>query len=120
MFALVNLDQTSLNGSEHGVASYAAGPERFAELVEREGLRPAPYMARIFWVAAERWSALRDKEWEAELEAAHAMTLAKLPRRTREVLAMPDRERDKLVAARRKVLVAQAAAKSKAKAANRR
>ncbi len=69
--------------------SYAAGAERFHELVERDGLKPAPYMARIFWVAAERWDAWRNAEWEDELRAAHAMTYAKLTKKMREVLALP-------------------------------
>jgi predicted DNA-binding protein (MmcQ/YjbR family) len=97
MFVLVSLD----SGGE-GVVSFAAGAERFAELVEQEGLKPAPYFARIFWVAAEGWAALRDKEWEAELRAAHAMTLAKLPKGVLTVLALPERERAKAVAARKK------------------
>ncbi len=33
MFCLLNLD-----AGEHGVISYSAGPERFAELVEQEGI----------------------------------------------------------------------------------
>jgi predicted DNA-binding protein (MmcQ/YjbR family) len=106
MFALLDLD----GGLSHGVAMYAAGPERFHELLENDGLKPAPYMARIFWVAAERWSALRDSEWEEAFRVAHAMTLARLPRRTREVLAMPERERNRLIAERRKLLAAKAKA----------
>jgi predicted DNA-binding protein (MmcQ/YjbR family) len=104
MFALLDLD----GGLSHGVAMYAAGPERFHEMLETDGLKPAPYFARIFWVAAERWSALRGGEWEEAFRAAHAMTLAKLPRRTREVLAMPERERSRIVAERRKLLAAKA------------
>ena len=120
MFALVNLDKVPLNGSQHGVVSFAVGAERFAELVELDGLFPAPYMARIFWVAAARWSALRDREWESELAAAHAITLAKLPKRTMELLKLPERERAKLIAERRKGLAAQAEKKAKAKAAKKK
>ena len=111
MFCLLNLD-----GGAHGVVSYAAGPERFAELVELEGLVPAPYMARIFWVAAERWGALRNAEWEAELGAAHGLTLAKLPKGVLGVLAMPERERKQLIVERRKVIAAKDEAASAAKA----
>ncbi len=103
MFALLNLD-----AGDHGVVSYAAGSERFAELLELEGMKPAPYMARIFWVAAERWGALRDVQWQQEWRAAHELTLAKLPKRTRDVLAMPERERKKIVIERRKLLAAKA------------
>jgi predicted DNA-binding protein (MmcQ/YjbR family) len=57
MFALLNLD-----GDGKAVLSFAAGPERYAELVEVEGVIPAPYMARIYWVALEDWNALRVAE----------------------------------------------------------
>jgi predicted DNA-binding protein (MmcQ/YjbR family) len=99
MFCLLNLD-----AGAHGVVSYSAGPERFAELVEQEGIVPAPYMARIHWAAVERWDVLRNAEWESELRAAHDITLAKLPKGVREVLAMSERARAKVIAERRKVL----------------
>jgi predicted DNA-binding protein (MmcQ/YjbR family) len=110
MFCLLNLD-----AGAHGVASYSAGPERFAELVEREGVVPAPYMARIHWVAVDRWDVLRNAEWESELGAAHAITLAKLPKGVCEVLALPERARAKLIAERRKLLAKKAEAKAKEK-----
>ena len=99
MFAVVDLD-----GKGGPVISYAAGPERFAELVEREGVIPAPYLARAHWVAVERWGVFRASEWQSELEAAHALVYAKLPKRTRDVLAMPEAKR--LIAERKKKLAA--------------
>jgi len=101
MFALLDLSD-----GRHGVGMFSAGPERFAELVELDGLMPAAYMARIHWVAAERWDALRNSEWKDELRAAHAITLAKLPKGVLAVLALPERERAKVVVERRKVLAA--------------
>ena len=74
MFALINLD-----GDGRAVISYAAWPERYSELLEIEGIVPAPYMARIYWVAVERWDVFRKIEWERELHAAHAITFNKLP-----------------------------------------
>ena len=91
--------------------SYAAGEERFAELVERDGIRPAPYFARIFWVSAERWDVFREREWEEEFRAAHGLVFAKLPAKVKAVLAMPKGEQKKIVAERRKLLAAKAAAK---------
>jgi predicted DNA-binding protein (MmcQ/YjbR family) len=102
MFALVSLD----TGSQHGVISYSAGPERFAELVEIEGMSPAPYFARIHWIAAERWDVLRDAEWQQEMRSAHAITLGKLPNKVHAILAMPERARNKLIAGQRKLLAA--------------
>src|SRR4029453_15665616 len=43
MFVVVNLDPP------HQVA-FKCTPETFAELIERDGLIPAPYMARNMWV----------------------------------------------------------------------
>jgi predicted DNA-binding protein (MmcQ/YjbR family) len=108
MFALANLD-----GDGKAVISYAAGPERYSELLETEGIFPAPYMARIYWVAVERWSVFRTPEWEHELSAAHALTFAKLPPRTRGVLAMPAAQQKRALADRKKLLAARAAEKKK-------
>jgi predicted DNA-binding protein (MmcQ/YjbR family) len=114
MFCLLNLD-----GDSGGVISFAAGSERFYELVERDGLYPAPYMARIFWVAAEGWSTLCNAEWEELLRAAHEMTFSKLPPRTRAVLEMPAREREKLIRESRTLLEKRAAAAKSAKASQK-
>lgn len=101
MFALANLDRDS-----NGVLSFAAGAERYHELLETEGVFPAPYMARIFWIAIERYDVFSSSELQKLLRNAHKLTLAKLPKRTRDVLAMSPPERKKLIAARRKLLAA--------------
>ena len=108
MFALVNLDDSV----SHGVISYAAGRERYPELLEIEGLYPAPYMARIFWIAAERWNVFRNAEWQDELRAAHAITLAKLPPKAHKALTLPPKELKRLVSERAAVLAAKKAKKS--------
>ena len=59
----------NLEASQGHPAMFPAGPERFAELCERDGVIPAPYLARGHWVAVERWGALRDAEWREELTA---------------------------------------------------
>jgi predicted DNA-binding protein (MmcQ/YjbR family) len=99
MFALANLSKDS-----HGVLSFAAGPERYAELLEVEGVFPAPYMARNYWVAIERYDVFPSAELKEHLRNAHSVVYNKLPKRTKDVLAMPARERKKLIAARKKLL----------------
>jgi predicted DNA-binding protein (MmcQ/YjbR family) len=84
--------------------SYSAGPDRYAELLEIDGLVPAPYFARAHWVAAERWDVFSDAEWQHELRAAYEITLAKLPKKVRSTLALPVAEQRRLIAeARRKL-----------------
>lgn len=97
MFALA-----SLTPDHGGVLSFAAGPERFAELVEREGVFPAPYLARAHWVAVERWSTLPVNELRELLRTARALIYEKLPNRTKAVLAMAPGDKKKLIAARSK------------------
>jgi predicted DNA-binding protein (MmcQ/YjbR family) len=103
MFAMTDLDGTGM-----GVLWFHCGAERFHELLENEGICPAPHLARAFWVALERWSALKAREIEDELARAHALIYEKLPKRTKAVLALPEKERAKLVRERKKLLAARA------------
>ena len=93
MFAVVGLSADAASAKGHGVLSFAAGPERSLELLEREGFYPAPYLARAHWVATRDWAVLRAAEWQAELRNAHAIIFAKLPKRTRDkLLAAPSKK----------------------------
>ena len=96
MFVMLNLEQGQLP------ISYAAGRERYHELLEVEGIIPAPYLARAFWVGVDRWELHRTAEWESELTAAHTLVYAKLPPKTLKVLALPRAEQKKLIAVKRK------------------
>lgn len=101
MFALASLSP------DHGaVLSFAAGPERFAELVELEGVRPAPYLARAYWVAVERWNTLPAAELKELLRLARDLVYEKLPRRTKDVLAESPTVKKKLIAERKNLLSA--------------
>jgi predicted DNA-binding protein (MmcQ/YjbR family) len=95
---------TDLDGSGVGVLAFHCGAERFHELLEIGGIRPTPYSAKHFWVTLERWDVLRPREIEEELKRAHALIYEKLPPRTKAVLAMPDKERAKLIRERKKRL----------------
>jgi predicted DNA-binding protein (MmcQ/YjbR family) len=103
MFAMTDLD-----GTGTGVLWFHCGLERFYELLEIEGIIPAPHLARAHWVAVERWDVLRPREIEEELRRAHALIFAKLPTRTKAVLALPERQRTKLIRERKKELAARA------------
>jgi predicted DNA-binding protein (MmcQ/YjbR family) len=97
---------TDLDGSGVGVLSFHCGAERFHELLEVEGIRPTPYSAKYFWVTLERWDTLRPREIEAELKRAYELIYEKLPPRTKKVLALPEKERLKVIRERKKALKA--------------
>lgn len=63
--------------------SFKCSDMAFELLIEREGLIPAPYMARAKWVRLEQPDAMDDEEIEARLAEAHRIIAAKLPKRLR-------------------------------------
>jgi predicted DNA-binding protein (MmcQ/YjbR family) len=71
------------------VLSFATEPARFHDLLEREGIVPAPYRARLRWIALERADLVSRRELEDLLRQAHAVTLNKLPARVRKALTAP-------------------------------
>jgi predicted DNA-binding protein (MmcQ/YjbR family) len=82
MFAVIGLDAAS----DHRM-SFKCTPEKFAELIERSGIVPAPYVARYHWVALERFNALNEKELKTLLRTAYDLVLAKLPKKLKAQLA---------------------------------
>src|SRR5689334_23844980 len=69
--------------------AFKCTPEKFAELVEMEGIIPAPYMARNRWVAMIEMHALRPPEIKELMQASYQMILEKLPKKTQmDLLAM--------------------------------
>jgi predicted DNA-binding protein (MmcQ/YjbR family) len=67
--------------------SLKASPENFAELTERPGILPAPYLARAKWIALESHDALPDAEIAQLLRESYELVLAKLPKQMRESIA---------------------------------
>ena len=55
-------------------------PERFAELVEQEHIRPAPYVGRYQWVMLNRLDALCDDELQELIQQSFQMVAAKAPK----------------------------------------
>ncbi len=84
MFAILALDAAS----DHRM-SFKCTPEVFAELTEREGIVPAPYVARYHWVALERFDALPERELKELLRNAYQLILEKLPRKLKTQLESP-------------------------------
>ena len=84
MFAVVGLEPAS----DHCM-SFKCTPEVFAELTEREGIVPAPYVARYHWVALERFDALPESELKQLLKNAYQLIFEKLPKKSKAALESP-------------------------------
>lgn len=82
MFAIAALDQTPV------CVSFKCTPEEFAELTEREGIVPAPYLARNNWVMIESLDALPRAELKRLIKDSYTMVAAKLPRKAQRELGI--------------------------------
>jgi predicted DNA-binding protein (MmcQ/YjbR family) len=76
----------SLEPGDHWL-SFKCTPEEFAELTDRPGIVPAPYLARAQWVALESRGALPHEEVKRLLRKSYDLVVAKLPKKTRSALA---------------------------------
>jgi predicted DNA-binding protein (MmcQ/YjbR family) len=71
IFTIMGLDNPRL--------CFKCTPEIFAELIEREDIRPAPYVGRYKWVMLDRLDAVRNDELEDLIRQSYEMVAAKAP-----------------------------------------
>jgi predicted DNA-binding protein (MmcQ/YjbR family) len=62
--------------------SFKTSDEKFAELLERQDVIPAPYLARAKWVALETREAIPASELRELLREAYDLVVAKLSKAT--------------------------------------
>ena len=75
---------TGLDAGSH--LSFKTTPEKFAELTERPGIIPAPYVARYHWVAVENAGAIDNTELKELIALAYQLVFDKLPKKVRTTL----------------------------------
>ena len=66
--------------------SFKCTPENFGELTEREGIIPAPYLARHHWVALQSEDALTTAELKRLIGESYELVLGKLPKKAQAAL----------------------------------
>ncbi len=99
MFAMLEPEP----GGPH-VMGFAVPPDRYPELLEVEGVRPAPYLARAHWIVLEHWQVFPQRELHAHLHAAHARVEARLPPRIQRLADLKPRDYRALVREKRAAL----------------
>ncbi|MCU1243548.1 MAG: hypothetical protein JWO71_4274 [Candidatus Acidoferrum typicum] len=77
--------------------SFKCSAENFAELTERAGIIPAPYLARAQWVALESKEALQKEELAALLRESYELVFAKLPKKAQKALLQAKHSKPKPV-----------------------
>ena len=82
--------------------SFKCSEERFHELLEREDVMPAPYLARAKWIACAEYNALEPAELRELIAEAHGLVLAKLPKKTQEKLGKAPAKKTKKASGKKK------------------
>ena len=83
MFAVVVLE-----GAAKYCLSFKCTEEKFAELIEQDGIDPAPYSARYHWIALEGFDALSEKELKALLRNSYDHVFENLPKKLKAELSV--------------------------------
>jgi len=76
MFVVVSLDL-----EDPPRLSLKCDPETFAEMIEREGVAPAPYVGRYKWIGIEDLNTLPPRELEGLIARSYELVVAKLPKK---------------------------------------
>jgi len=77
LFTLVDLSQGKL-----APICLKSDPERFHELLEIEGISPAPYLGRYKWVLLSNSGVLPAQELEDLIRTSYELVVAKAPKRS--------------------------------------
>ncbi len=62
-------------------ASFKTDDEGFDSWTQREGIIPAPYMARNKWVLADDIKRLSETEWQTVIQLSHDLVFSKLTKK---------------------------------------
>ena len=81
MFCVTNAD------SSEGGVSLKCTPEKFDELIEREGIDPAAYVGRYKWVRIADLDAVTPAELKSLIEKSYQLVFDKLPPKIKKTIA---------------------------------
>ncbi len=74
IFVILGLDEPRV--------CFKTAPDVFAELVEREDIRPAPYVGRYKWVMLDRLDAVSDDEFRELVRHSYEMVSTRVPKKS--------------------------------------
>ncbi len=82
MFAVIGLEPEPDN------VAFKCTPEDFAELTTRNGIIPAPYLARHHWVSITDLSVIRKPELERLLRNSYQLVFDGLPKKVQSAIPL--------------------------------
>ena len=82
MFCVAGLDQSPKT------ASFKVRDDEFEEMCNRNGFKPAPYVAKYKWVWMDNIDQLNKKEWEQYIRQSYELVKNKLPLKLKKQLGL--------------------------------
>ena len=82
MFCVAGLNQAPTT------ASFKVTDEEFEEMCDRDGFKPAPYVAKYKWVWIDDISKMKKTEWKKYIKQSYDLVKAKLPNKIKKQLGI--------------------------------
>jgi predicted DNA-binding protein (MmcQ/YjbR family) len=82
MFCVTGLNQSPTS------ASFKVTDEEFEEMCERDGFKPAPYVARYKWVWIDDISKMKKSDWKKYIRQSYTLVKEKLPGKVKKELGL--------------------------------
>src|SRR5438045_5622769 len=82
MFCVAGLNQSPIT------ASFKLTDEEFDEMCDREGFKPAPYVAKYKWVWIDDISRMNKTEWKKYIKQSYELVKTKLPNKIKKQLGI--------------------------------
>jgi predicted DNA-binding protein (MmcQ/YjbR family) len=80
VFSIAETKMFAVMGLAGNDLSFKVGPELFLGYVDRPGIRPAPYLARAYWITLAYPFAMGSEELRDLLTRSHQLVVSKLPK----------------------------------------
>ena len=82
MFCVAGLNQSPTT------ASFKVTDEEFDEMCDRDGFKPAPYVAKYKWVWIDDISKMKKGDWKKYIKQSYELVKAKLPNKIKKQLGI--------------------------------
>lgn len=80
VFSIAETKMFAVMGLAGNDLAFKVGPDLFLGYVDRPGIRPAPYLARAYWITLAHPYAMGKDELRELLTRSHQLVVGKLPK----------------------------------------
>ena len=82
MFCVLGIDETPIS------ASFKVTDEQFEEMCQRNGFKPAPYVAKYKWVWVDDVNKMNKNDWSRYIKQSYELVKEKLPLKLKKQLGL--------------------------------